>query len=118
MDRPVETLFSAFHFRAQWLTKYPTVLHSWDENRAELKAFFEYPPEIRRIIYIANVAVVYYTVVRKFIESKAPFPTDNSIRKVVYLSFKEIKAKWSIPARDWEKAYNQFSMLFADRLQA
>lgn len=57
-------------------------------------------------------------MVRKFTKSKAVFPTDDSIRKVIYLSIREISKKWTMPERDWGLAYAQFSVYFEDRIAA
>lgn len=105
-------------FRENWDKKYPSILKSWDDNWAELTTFFEYPPEIRHLIYTTNAVEAYHRMVRKFTKSKAIFPTDDSIRKVVYLSVKEITKKWTMPARDWGMVYSQFAIYFADRLVA
>ncbi len=105
-------------FREKWTRKYPAILRSWDNNWAELTTFFEYPPEIRRLIYTTNAVEAYHRMVRKFTKSKAIFPTDDSIRKVVFLSVKEISKKWTMPARDWGMAYSQFAIFYADRLTA
>ena len=105
-------------FREKWAGKYPAILRSWDENWAELTTFFEYPQEIRHLIYTTNAVEAYHRMVRKFTKSKAIFPTEDAIRKVVYLSVKEITKKWTMPARDWGMAYSQFAIYFADRLAA
>ena len=105
-------------FREKWNGKYPAILRSWDENWAELTTFFEYPQEIRHLIYTTNAVEAYHRMVRKFTKAKAIFPTDDSIRKVVYLSVREITKKWTMPVRDWGMAYNQFSIFFADRISA
>ena len=57
-------------------------------------------------------------MVRKFTKSKAVFPTDDSIRKVIYMSVKEIAKKWAMPVRDWGLAYSQFAIYFEDRFVA
>ena len=57
-------------------------------------------------------------MVRKFTKSKSIFPTDDSIRKVIYLSVKEVSKKWTMPVRDWGLAYSQFEIFFEDRLAA
>ena len=98
--------------------KYPNILKSWDKNWAELTAFFEFPQEIRRIIYTTNTVESYHRMVRKFTKSKAIFPTDDSILKVVYMSVQEISKKWTMPVRDWGLAYAQFMIFFEDRLAA
>jgi len=105
-------------FREKWNEKYPAILRSWDDNWAELTTFFEYPEQIRYLIYTTNAVEAYHRMVRKFTKAKAIFPTDDSIRKVVFLSVKEITKKWTMPARDWGMAYNQLVIFFADRLAA
>ncbi len=57
-------------------------------------------------------------MVRKFTKSKAVFPTDDSIRKVVFLSVKEISKKWKLPVRNWVMAYSQIMIFFEDRFVA
>lgn len=105
-------------FREKWDKKYPAILRSWDENWTELTTFFEYPQEIRHLIYTTNAVEAYHRMVRKFTKSKAIFPTDDSIRKVIFLSVTEITKKWTMPVRDWGLAYSQFAIFFAERLVA
>ena len=54
-------------------------------------------------------------MVRKFTKSKAVFPPDDSIRKVIYMSVVEISKKWIMPVRYWGIAYSQFAIFFEDR---
>ena len=75
----------------------------------------EYPQEIRKIIYTTNAVEGYHRMVRKFTKSKSIFPTDDAIRKVVYMSVSEISKKWTMPVRDWGLAYAQFMIYFEDR---
>ncbi len=105
-------------FREKWDKKYPNILRSWDKNWAELTSFFEFPNEIRRIIYTTNAVEGYHRMVRKFTKTKSIFPTDDSIRKTIYLSMKEIAKKWTMPVRDWGLAYAQFAIFFEDRFAA
>lgn len=105
-------------FREKWDKKYPNILKSWDKNWAELTSFFEFPNEIRRIIYTTNAVEGYHRMVRKFTKTKSIFPTDDSIRKTIYLSTKEIAKKWTMPVRDWGLAYAQFAIFFEDRFVA
>ena len=110
--------FAKEEFREKWDKKYPNIIKSWDKNWAELTTFFEYPQEIRKIIYTTNAVESYHRMVRKFTKSKAVFPTDDSIRKVIYMSVKEIAKKWTMPIRDWGLAYSQFAIYFEDRFAA
>jgi putative transposase len=105
-------------FRENWEKKYPSILKSWDDNWAELSTFFEFPQEIRHLIYTTNAVEAYHRQLRKFTKTKAILPTDDAIRKVVYLSVREITKKWTMPARDWGMAYSQIMIFFADRFAA
>jgi putative transposase len=105
-------------FREKWDKRYPAILRSWDDNWSELTTFFEYPEEIRYLIYTTNAVEAYHRLVRKFTKTKSIFPTDDSIRKVVFLSVKEITKKWTMPVRSWGMAYSQFAIFFAERLVA
>jgi putative transposase len=105
-------------FREQWDRKYPAILRSWDDNWADLTTFFEYPEQIRHLIYTTNAVEAYHRMVRKFTKTKSIFPTDDSIRKVIFLSTKEITKKWTLPVRDWGMAHSQFVIYFEGRLTA
>ena len=102
-------------FREKWDKKYPNILKSWDKNWNELTTFFEYPQEIRKIIYTTNTVESYHRMVRKFTKSKAIFPTDDSIRKVIYMSVMQISKKWTMPVHNWGLAYSQLFIFFEDR---
>lgn len=93
--------FAKEEFREKWDKKYPSIMKSWDRNWPELTTFFEFPQEIRKLIYTTNAVERYHRVVRKFTKSKAIFFTDDSLRKVIYLSVWEISKKWTMPVRDW-----------------
>jgi putative transposase len=105
-------------FRESWGKKYPSILKSWDANWAELTTFFEYPPEIRHLIYTTNAVEAYHRQLRKFTKTKSILPTDDSIRKVVFFSVREITKKWTMPARDWGMAYSQIMIYFDGRFAA
>ena len=105
-------------FRYKWDSKYPSILRSWDANWADLTTFFHYPQQIRHLIYTTNAVEAYHRMVRKFTKAKAICPTDDSIRKVVYLSVKESAKKWTMPVRDWAMAYSQIMIYFAERFAA
>ena len=105
-------------FREKWNKKYPAILRSWDVNWAELTTFFAYPEEIRHLIYTTNAIEAYHRQLRKFTKTKTIFPTDDSIRKVVFLSVREITKKWTQPPRGWTMVYGQIMIYFEDRLAA
>ena len=43
------------NFAEKWRSQYPSCVKSWEENWDILSTFFEYPMEIRKIIYTTNI---------------------------------------------------------------
>jgi len=103
-------------FREKWGSKYPQILRSWDTNWAELSTYFKYPQEVRTLIYTTNAVEGFHRQLRKFTKTKAIYPTDDAVRKSVYLSIQEISKKWTMPIRDWGCIIGQLLMFFGDRL--
>ena len=65
--------------------------------------------------YTTNAVEGFHRMLRKFTKTKTNFPTDDSLKKSIYLSVKEISKKWNNPVRDWGKIIGQFMMFFEER---
>jgi putative transposase len=104
-------------FREKWSGKYPQILKSWDANWAELSTYFKYPKEVRTLIYTTNAVEGFHRMLRKFTKTKTIYPTDDAVRKSVYMSIREISKKWCMPVRDWGIIIGQLMIFFEDRLQ-
>jgi putative transposase len=109
-------LYALEEFRESWGKKYPQILKSWDANWAELSTYFKYPQEVRTLIYTTNAVEGFHRMLRKFTKTKTIFPTDDAVRKSVYLAIQEISRKWTMPVRDWGIIIGQLSIFFGDRL--
>ncbi len=98
-----------------WGTKYGSAIKSWQNNWEELATFFEFPKEIRRLIYTTNTIEGYHRQLRKVIKNKSSFSTPQAVRKLFYLATMDITKKWSAPIRNWPKILNQLAIRFEDR---
>ena len=78
--------------------------------------FFAYPSEIRKAIYTTNAIESLNSVIRQAIKKRKVFPTDDSVRKVIYLAIDAASKKWNMPIRDWRLAMSRFIIEFGDRL--
>jgi transposase-like protein len=78
--------------------------------------FFDYPPEIRKVIYTTNAIESLNFSLRKILKKRGAFPTDEAIRKVLYLGLQRIAKHWTVPIPEWKRALNQFAMLLGDRV--
>ena len=102
-------------FAEQWSAKYPSIERSWRNHWDNLITLFDYPAEIRKIIYTTNAIESLNSVIRKSIRNRKIFPSDQSALKVVYLATKRASAHWTRPIRDWIPAMNRFVIEYDDR---
>ena len=79
--------------KEKWYSKYSVVIDSWYNNWSNLNTYFEYPHEIRRIIYTTNALEGFNRQLRKYTKVRTVFPTDESLRKSLYLSTMKIMEK-------------------------
>ena len=104
-------------FAQQWNDKYPYAIQSWKRNWDELTVFFDFPLEIRKIIYTTNLIENLNGKIRKYTKNKMAFPTDDALKKSVYLSLMQITKKWTQPIHNWGLILNQFLTIFENRVQ-
>jgi putative transposase len=81
-----DALYHMEEFRDKWGKKYPQIIKSWEQNWLELSTYFKYPEEVRRLIYTTNAVEGFHRMLRKYTKTKSSYPTDDSVRKSVYLS--------------------------------
>ncbi len=103
-------------FEKKWNDAYPPIAPSWRNNWQRIIPFFDYPPEIRRIIYTTNAIESVNMSLRKVSKSRGSFPNDESAIKLFYLALINIAKKWSMPLKDWKPALNRFTIQFEDRM--
>lgn len=85
-------------------------------NRPNLATFFAYPTGIRKEIYTTNAIESLNSVIRHAIKKRKVFPTDDSVKKVVWLAIQSASQKWTMPLKDWRLAMSRFIIEFGDRL--
>lgn len=98
-----------------WSHKYAIAVRSWEVHWDDLATFFDYPAEIRRMIYTTNTIEGYNRQLRKVIKNKSTFPTGEAVRKLLFLANQNITKKWTRPLMDWPKILNQLAIRFEGR---
>lgn len=104
-------------FADKWGSKYAYAIRSWRNNWEDLTSYFEFPLEIRKIIYTTNVIENMNGKIRKYTKNKLSFPNDDAVKKTVYLSLMEIQKRWNNPINNWGIVVNQFLCIFDGRLK-
>ena len=104
-------------FSKKWDSKYPTISSMWRKNWERVIPFFDYPEEIRKVIYTTNAIESLNRSLRKVIKTKGAFPNNAAILKIFYLALANIAKKWTIPIHTWKAALSQFAIKFAGRFE-
>lgn len=103
-------------FANVWDEKYPQISKSWRTHWENLNTFFGYPADIRKAIYTTNAIESLNSVIRQAIKKRKVFPTDESVRKVIYLAIQAASKKWNMPIQNCRLAMSRFIIEFGDRL--
>jgi putative transposase len=100
----------------KWEQKYPVVINSSKNNWHKLSTFFDYSPEIRRLVYTTNPIKAFLRQLRKVTKTKRAFPTNMALLKLVYLATKRIEQKWTSPLHNWSLTVQQLAIKFRERM--
>jgi putative transposase len=105
------------NFIAKWGHKYQAIGRLWKENWQHVIPLFEFPAEIRRVMYTTNAVESLHMSLRKIIKTRGSFPSEEAAIKLLYLALRNVIAKWDI-LQHWKQALNHFQMLWGERIQA
>lgn len=101
----------------KWGEQYPIVIKSWRDNWERLTEYFQYTPMIRKLIYTTNTVEGYHRQIRKVTKNKGVFPNDTALEKLVYLAYRNIRKKWTMPLANWAEISQQLAIKFGERFQ-
>ncbi|WP_129337766.1 IS256 family transposase [Cellulomonas endophytica] len=103
--------------------QYPAIKRQWEAAWEHVIPFFEFPPEVRKVIYTTNMIESINYQLRKITKTRGHFPTDDALIKLLYLGCREIgvdhtrqTAGRSLATGSWRAALNQFDLMFPGRL--
>lgn len=100
-------------------------MQSWQRNWPRIVPFFDYPAEIRKVIYAPKEVPLRDTTnaiesvnmsLRKVTKSRGSFPSDDALIKLYYLALRNISKKWTMPIQNWKAALNRFTIMFDERM--
>ena len=99
----------------KWGAKYRHAIQSWENNWDNLTSYFDFPMEIRKIMYTTNTIENLNRGIRKYTKTKVQFTDDASAQKAVYLAIMNIEKKWSMPLHNWGLVLHQYLTIFENR---
>ena len=104
-------------FIAKWGERYQAIGKLWRDNWDRVTPLFDFPAEVRRIIYTTNAVESLHMSLRKIIKTRGSFPSEEAALKLLYLALQNVSAKWDL-VQQWKQALNQFEILWGERIKA
>jgi len=108
-------------FSEKWEKKYPAITRLWTNAWAEFVPFLRFDTEIRTIICTTNAIESINARIRRAVNARGHFPTEQAALKCVYLAIMSLdptgrgQQRWS---NRWKAALNAFEITFDGRLSA
>ena len=102
-------------FSEKWRNQYPSCVKIWEENWEVLSTFYEYPPEVRKIIYTTNIIEGLNRQFRQITKNKPSFTNDDSLRRMLYLASQRITKRWRTRCQNWDLVLSQLEIMFSGR---
>lgn len=108
--------------KLKWQKLYPRLFKTWEERLESLMCFLQFPKELQKKIYTTNWLERLNKELRKVVKTKNSFPTEDSVKNLIYLKIKAINDQWEtrkIPGFDncvlelqtmWEVRYPKSSV--------
>ena len=100
----------------KWGKSYPIVINSWRRKWDNLSHYFNYPEDIRKVIYTTNAVEAVHRQFRKLTKTKGAFPNENSLLKLLYAGILNASEKWTMPIHNWSLCLSQLAIYFGGRL--
>ncbi|QBG84826.1 IS256 family transposase [Xanthomonas oryzae] len=100
-------------FEADWGDKYKAVVRLWRGNWDNIIPFFQFLPEIRKVIYTTNAIESLNMVMRKYTRNRRIFPNDESALKSLFLAVNEASKNWKA-IHHWKPALQSFQVMFGE----
>ncbi len=101
----------------KWNKKYPSAVKPWRNNWNNLSVMFNYPKDLRRLIYTTNPIESLNASLRKVTKNKRVFPNDNAVFKQLFLAITKSGSKWTSQTQRWPGIRNQLQILFEERIE-
>ncbi len=107
---------SLLNFQKKWESCYPLAIKSWIKSWKNIKTFFQFPEEIRKLIYTTNAIEHLHKQLKKVTNNRSVFPSDQVLFKVIFLTVRNVSQKWTLPVEGWKHARSHFAVMYGKKL--
>jgi len=100
----------------KWSARCPSAVKTWVDNWGNLATYFAFPEEVRRMIYTTNAVEALHRQFRKVTKAKSVFPTDDSLKKMLYLATLDLQKGGMRGKQGWPQILGQLRIVFGERI--
>jgi len=101
---------------AKWDKVYPNAMKRWSDNWDVICPIFKFSPVVRKALYTTNAIESLNSQYRRINAGRPVFPSEDALKKALYLATRNITKKWTTKIRDWGQIFGELSIMFEGRL--
>jgi len=102
--------------KEKWDSVYPNAMKRWEDNWDVICPIFKFSMAVRKALYTTNAIESLNSQYRRINAGRPVFPSEDALKKALFLATRNIVKKWSTRIRDWGQVYGELSLIFEDRL--
>jgi len=100
----------------KWDKIYPNAMKRWADNWDVICPIFKFSMTVRKALYTTNAIESLNSRYRRINAGRPVFPSDEALKKALFLATRNIIKKWTTKIRDWGQIYGELSIIFEGRL--
>lgn len=102
--------------KEKWDKIYPNAMKRWGDYWDCICPIFKYSSEVRKALYTTNAIESLNSQYRRINSSRSVFPSEDALKKALFLSTQVITKKWTTKIRNWGQIFGELSIIFDGRL--
>lgn len=102
--------------KEKWDAVYPNAMKRWMINWEVICPIFKYSESVRKALYTTNAIESLNSQYRRINRSRSVFPSEDALKKALFLATQLITKKWTTKMRNWGQIYGELSIVFDGRL--
>ena len=96
--------------KEKWNEKYPYIFNLLYANRHNILNYFNYPEEIRRVIYTSNIIELIHKQYKSLIGTPYTFQNGEELNHLLYMGIKKTEKKWTKPIKNWNFTISKLNL--------
>jgi transposase-like protein len=102
--------------KEKWDPIYPNAMKRWPDNWDVISPMFKFSSIVRRALYTTNAIESLNSQYRRINSGRPVFPSEDALKKAMYLATQNITKKWTSRIHDWGQIIGELSVMYEGRI--